>query len=1496
MAGRLGTAPGVYDQYVVRDGALDVFHPLTAEWFARAFAEPTDAQRAGWPAIAAGEHTLLFAPTGSGKTLAAFLWALDQIMAARLAGAAPERVLYVSPLKALNYDVERNLDVPLAGLRDAARRAGLAPPEISVAVRTGDTPQSERARMLRHPPDVLITTPESLFLMLTSRARTVLEGVRTVIVDEIHSVAATKRGAHLALSLERLDWLVAANGGRLQRIGLSATQRPLSEIARFLGGQDAAGVVRPVTIKDAGHRTPMELQVIVPVEDMAALAGDGPHGLAADTEYVLGGGGTQGSIWPTIYPELVALIQAHTSTLVFVNNRRLAERLALRINELAGSDIARAHHGSLAREQRTIIEEQLKAGELPALVATSSLELGIDMGAIDLVIQVESPRSVAPGIQPIGRSGHHVGGQSKGRIFPKFRGDLLECAAVVARMQTGEIEHTTVPRLPLDVLAQQLVAVCADEPWALDDLMALTRGAYPFSELSREQLENTLDMLVGRYPSDNFAELRPRLIWDRMTGLVRGRPGARQLVVTNAGTIPDRGMFGVWLADGSSRVGELDEEMVYEARAGQTFLLGASSWRIEQITRDRVVVSPAPGAPGTVPFWRGDDLGRPVELGAAVGKLARELVAMPEPAARARLAAESAFDVRAAANLVAYLHEQAAATGTVPSDRAIVIERFRDEIGDWRMCVLTPFGSRLHAPWAMAMTAAIREQTGQDAHGIWTDDGIAVHLPDADLAPDPALALMSPEELDERVLGELARTALFGARFRENAARALLIPRRRPGQRTPLWQQRLKAASLLEVARQFGSFPIILETYRECLNDWFDLPALRSLLTRIATGEVGVVDVETPTPSPFAANLLFAFVASYMYEGDAPVAERRAQALTLDRDLLRELLGREELRELIDPEAIAQVHAELQGTALSRRARTPDELHDLLRRIGDLSLREITARVASGIDAADWCTQLVAERRAARVRIAGEERVIDAHDAGRYRDALGVMPPAGLPGAFLEPTTEALIGLAGRFAATRGPFVAGALAERFGITRDAADTALGLLEARGVLLRGELVPGGSGTEWCDPDVLRRLRRASLAMLRREVEPADPEVLGRFLPAWHRIDHPRGVGGPEGVREVIRTLQGIALPAAQWETEVFPRRLGGYSPAWIDELAASGEIAWIGAGGSRVAIYLRDELVLFGPTTPVGPVPADEISGAVRDALDRGALFWDDLNQIIAAAPQALASALWGLAWAGEITNDLWAPLRAPRKIAVAVAPPRTSRRGALARAGRSAARAVRAGRWSRTDALVLGERPAPAARRRALAELLLERHGLVTRGGVRAEALEGGFAGIYPEFTQLEVLGACRRGYFVEGLGGAQFALAGAIERVRDLREARASGHVLVLGAADPAQPYGAALAWPASAGRRTPARSFGAQVVLIDGTAVLYVERGGRSLVTLGTTDPEAISTALAGLAGWVQADRARRLVVGRIDGIPVEESDWHGALVAAGFRQDLKGLLLRA
>jgi ATP-dependent Lhr-like helicase len=1473
--------------------ALAPFHPLVADWFSQAFDRPTPAQEMGWPPIARGESTLICAPTGSGKTLAAFLWGLSRLIGDRLSGRGGGRLVYVSPLKALNYDVERNLRGPMAGLAEAARRHGIDLPAITVAVRTGDTPPRERERMLRRPPDILITTPESLYLLLTSRGREMLAAATAIIVDEIHSVAATKRGAHLALSLERLE----REAGPLQRIGLSATQRPLEEVARFLGGQDAEGRPRPVTIVDAGHVRELDVEVIVPVEDMRDLGGSGNR----DDDFLQGPGSesSRRSIWPAVYPRVLELVRAHRSTLVFVNNRRLAERLAVRLNELAGEEVALAHHGSLARERRLVIEEELKAGRLRALVATSSLELGIDMGAVDLVVQVESPRSVARGIQRIGRSGHQVDGVSRGRIFPKFRGDLLECAAVVSRMQGGEIEETHVPRLPLDVLAQQIVAATAGERLTFDQIVRLARGAYPFSTISEDQVEGVLDMLSGRYPSDEMAELRPRVVWDRVAGTVRGRDGARQLAVQNAGTIPDRGLFGVHLVDGGGRVGELDEEMVYEARAGQTFALGASTWRIEEITRDRVLVSPAPGVPGAVPFWKGEGLGRPYELGRAVGRLARELAAARPATAERRLRDESRFDRLAAANLVTYLADQQAATGVVPSDRAIVAERFRDEVGDWRLCVLSPFGARVHAPWALALQARLRER-GTTAHVIWSDDGIACHLPDADEAPAADAALVGPDEVEDLVIGELGGTALFGARFRENAARALLIPRRRPGQRTPLWQQRLKAQSLLEVARRFGSFPVVLETYRECLNDWFDMPALRDLLRRIETREVALVEVETAAASPFAGSLLFEYVATYMYEDDTPPAERRAQALTLDRDLLRELLGQEELRDLVDPQAMADVEADLGGLSERSRARGADGLHDVLRRLGDLSRAEIRARLADPESAGDVLDTLERERRACRVRIAGEERWIAAEDAGRYRDALGAMTPAGLPDAFLEPVSHALRGLLARYARTHGPFVTRDVAARLGVAEVAVDTELRVLEGAGTIVRGEIRPGGSEREWCDADVLRRIRRASLAALRREIEPVDPSALARFLPAWQGVDRPRTGSGPDRLREVIGALQGLALPPAQWEAEVFPRRLGSYSPAWLDELAAAGDVVWVGAGalgrdGGRVALYFRDEAPLLGPP-PAGPPADGMLAEAARAALAAGAAFWQDIVDAVDAPGEEIFATLWSLVWAGEATNDLWLPLRAPRTLpslrAVPVGP------GRRRVAGRSRRPAATSGRWSLAAPLFAprGRTPSGPERRRALAEALLERNGILTRAATLAEGVPGGFSSIYPELADLETLGRCRRGYFVAGLGGAQFALPGAVERLRDLRDRAATGgDALVLGAADPAQPYGAALAWPRREGARTPSRVFGAHVVLLDGEPVLYVERGGRGLLTLRSPESTWLAQAVATLAAWVRASPVRRLAIQRVDGAPVFGSPLEPLLLDAGFRPGLGDLTLR-
>jgi ATP-dependent helicase Lhr and Lhr-like helicase len=1399
--------------------ALDPFRPQVRRWFEQTFEAPTPAQERGWPAIASGKHTLIQAPTGSGKTLAAFLWALD-----RAKPGEGTQVLYVSPLKALNYDVERNLRGPLAGIGS----------ELRVGVRTGDTPAKERAAMLRYPPDILITTPESLFLLLTSRARETLRTVRFVIVDEVHAVAGTKRGAHLALSLERLERLTSRS---FQRVGLSATQRPLDEIGRFVSGG------REIELVDAGRAKELDLRVVVPVEDMRE-PGEG------------------NSIWPSIYPELLRLVDSHRSTILFVNNRRLAERLALRLNELAEREIARAHHGSLAREQRIEVEELLKRGEIPALVATSSLELGIDMGAVDLVIQVESPKSVARGLQRVGRAGHRLDEPSKGRIFPKFRADLLESAVVVARMREGAIEETRVPRNPLDVLAQQIVAIAADEEISVDELHDLVRHAYPFRDLSRKQLENVLDMLAGRYPSEEFAELRPRITWDRVRGFVRGREGARRLAVTNAGTIPDRGLFGVYLVEGGGRVGELDEEMVYEARAGQTFLLGASTWRIEEITRDRVLVSPAPGIPGLVPFWKGEGVGRPYELGQAIGRAARELVALDDARAIRRLIDDHALDERAAGNLLTYLREQEEATRAIPSDRTIVVERFRDEIGDWRLCILTPFGGRVHAPWSLALAARLRDSLGLEVNTIWSDDGIALHLPDADATPSLDDMLVDPGELEELVVTELAGTALFGARFRENAARALLIPRRRPGQRTPLWQQRLKAQGLLQVARRYSDFPVVLETYREVMQDVFDLPALRELVTALRQRRIDLVEVETPTASPYASSLLFDYVATYMYEDDTPLAERRAQALSLDRDLLKELLGQEELRDLIDPAALEQVEEELRGSA-----RSPDQLHDLLLRRGDLRSGEYDPTLAAPLET---------ERRVVQIKVGGEQRLIASEDAGRYRDAVGAMPPSGLPDAFLESGEDPLGALLVRYARGRGPFTTAEAADRFGLSVERAEAVLARLERDDRLVRGELRPGGSEREWCEPDVLRRLRRASLAALRKEVEPVDEEALGRFLPAWQGVDR------RATLREALVPLQGISLPVSLWETDILPRRVPGFQPAQLDQLTASGEVVWVGAGLERVAIYFREDAPALGRPATLPP-PEGDVYERIRAALAGGAVFWFDLLRETSLEAETALPALWELVWSGEATNDAWQPLRAARRFQA----PRPERRPRRFSRHRSDAITATQGRWSSADAIFAGETDP-----RALAEILLERQGIVTREGVRGEGVPGGYAAVYRELRSLETLGVCRRGYFVEGLGGAQFALPGAVER---LRERPDEPLPLVLAAADPAQPYGAALPWPKRAGARA-ARVAGAYVVLLGGAAALYVERGGRSLVPLRDVDPQWLRTALDSLVGHVRATGQKRLAVERFDGVPVSESEIMPLLLEAGFLAGPRRAVLRA
>jgi ATP-dependent Lhr-like helicase len=1479
--------------------ALELFSPAARTWFKGAFAAPTEVQERGWHAVASGRHTLMTAPTGSGKTLAAFFWCLDRL-AIEPAPPAGERcrVLYVSPLKALAVDVERNLRAPLVGLRLQAQRLGLPVPDVDVAIRSGDTPADERRGMERRPPDILITTPESLYLLLTSAARRILTSVRWVIVDEIHSVAATKRGAHLMVSLERLCALTAQEP---QRIGLSATQKPLEEIARFLGG-----VGREVEIVDAGRRKTMEVRVEVPVEDMANLERGAPEPKSTDRSEAPGhqrlprripaeprSGPAAGlgselptprrSIWPAIYPRLLELIQEHRSTIVFVNSRRLAERLAARLNEMAQEEagttqeLVLAHHGSIAREQRTLVEDRLKSGELRGLVATSSMELGIDMGAVDLVIQVESPPTVATGIQRIGRAGHSVGEISRGVILPKFRGDLLESAVVVERMLAGEIETTVVPANPLDVVAQQIVAMAAMDEWRVDDLSALLRRAHPFRDLGRRSLEAVLDMLSGRYPSEEFAGLRPRIVWDRVNGTVRGRSGSQRLAVTNPGTIPDRGLYTVNIFEDGRRVGELDEEMVFESRPGETFVLGASSWKIVDITPSQVLVTPAPGEPGKIAFWHGDSLSRPPELGRALGALTRELRAAQPEAAERRLMERAGFDDLAARNLLAYLDDQAAATGAVPDDRTIVIERFRDEVGDWRVCVLTPFGGRVHAPWALALQSRLSERLGLEVQTMYTDDGLALRLPDADRPLDPDDLILEPEEVAALVGAQLPASSMFASRFRENAARALLLPRRRPGQRTPLWQQRQRSADLLKVAGGYEDFPILAETYRECMADVFDLDALRDLLTDIRSRAVRVVTADTERSSPFAASLLFDYVGQYLYEGDAPLAERRAQALTLDRELLAELLGTEELRELLDPAVVVDLELELQGLLPERFPRDADEAHDLLARLGDLDREELAAR---GVRV-EWVETLVAERRACPVRVGGTQRWIASEDAGRYREALGVSLPGGLPDAFLEPGPDPTGALVRRWARTHVPFVAADVAARWSLTPAEVEDVLRRLAARGDLVAGAFRHGVTDREYCHADVLRTLRRRSLAALRREAEPVAAEALARFLPEWHGVGS--GASGLDRLLECVFTLQGLALPASVIERDVLSARVADYRPALLDELVAMGEVVWVGRGplgpgDGRVALYLRADAPRLA--LPPADLPAGELHERLRAHLAaRGASFFRELYLAAGGGDQdAVLDALWDMVWAGEVTNDTFAPLRLLGPSARRGAP---GRRGPIVRLNQPRA----TGRWSLVGDLLVPA-PSPTERLHAQALALLHRHGVLTREAVVAEGWAGGFAGLYPVLRAMEEAGKARRGYFVDGLGGSQFALPGAVDRLRGARDP--DGAVVALAATDPANPYGAVLPWPELQGEGRLARAAGAFVVLDGGELRLYLERGGRGLVTLGDVLPAHVAALVAA------ATRAGKIEIHRVDGGPVRRSPLAPLLTAAGFGQSPRGLVV--
>ncbi|MGX4761815.1 Lhr family ATP-dependent helicase [Corynebacterium minutissimum] len=1563
---------------------LAKFRPQVAGWFADVFATPTPVQEEAWQAISAGDNALVVAPTGSGKTLAAFLWALNSLVEREGQTALPlsneparegahdgVRVLYISPLKALGVDVENNLRAPLNGIARTAERLGLDVPDITVGVRSGDTPQAERARQVRKPPDILITTPESAYLMLTSKAAGILKTVDTVIIDEIHALAGTKRGVHLALTLERLG-LIA---GEFQRIGLSATVRPLSAVSNFLGGD------RPVDIIAPPAKKRWQLDVHVPVEDMSDLPTpeqgspigeatvDDPLGITAGPQDTLrlhsqrgeeSGPGdsalpTAKSIWPFIEEELYAEIMEHRSTLVFVNSRRTAERLTSRLNELYAQEhdpeslspatrrdpaqlmkqvdvagkapavIARAHHGSVSKDERALTETMLKEGTLKAVVATSSLELGIDMGAVELVVQVESPPSVASGLQRVGRAGHSVGAVSHGSFYPKHRADLVQSALTVARMEEGLIEEMHSPRNPLDVLAQQTVAAVVasasagtSEGLDADTWYDTVRRAWPYKDLAREVFDSVLDLVSGVYPSTDFAELKPRVVYDRVTGILTPRPGAQRVAVTNGGTIPDRGMFGVFLVGtgeaGSAprRVGELDEEMVYESRVGDIFTLGATSWRVEEITRDQVLVTPAPGHTGRLPFWNGDQAGRPYELGKALGAFRREAYADPSIVRDA--------DEFARRNIAAYLQEQNEATGLIPDEKTLLLERFTDELGDWRVLLHTPFGRPVNAAWALAVGQRVAERTGMDAQAVAGDDGIVLRLPQGEADPDAALFLFDADEIADIVTEQVGNSALFASRFRECAARALLLPRRNPGKRAPLWQQRQRAEQLLDVARNYPSFPIILETVRECVQDVYDLPALTEVMRELAHRRIRIAEVTTEQPSPFASSLLFNYTGAFMYEGDSPLAEKRAAALALDPALLAKLLGTVELRELLDADVIAEVHAQLQRTTPERQARTTEEVADLLRVLGPISVEEFGTHATVPLSALD-----ALGARIMRVRINGRVHVAQSLDAPLLRDGLGIPVPSGIP-AQQATITDAVDQLVSRWARTRGPFVARDVQEAFGLSAAVAHSTLNGLDS---ILAGHYRQGVEEQEYCAAEVLKVIRSRSLAAARAATQPVSPAAFGRFLPEWQQV---AAVGrrpvlrGVDGVFAVIEQLAGVRLPASAWESLILPARVGDYSPTMLDELTASGEVLILGAGkaGSNdpwIMLLPADYAAQLAPQVSAEEAGVSLLQTQLLEALQGGGSYLiSDIQSQLSGTAEEVREALWGLVEAGLVSPDSFAPIRAHL--------------AAGGRAGRAAHRAkhrpsrsrLRMGRTSFAQAHTASGSPTapdvvgrwslsvPAAtdatsRSIAHGEAWLDRYGVLTRGSVVAEDVLGGFALAYKVLSGFEESGKAMRGYVIEGLGAAQFSTPAVIDRLRGLADSPdvtgwPSGarepQTYVLAATDPANPYGAALSWPPSDGPDSarPTRAAGALVVLMDGLPVAHLTRGGKTLTTFLTALPEGIERAevltaiLNGLNELVASGRLSKLVIEKANGRSIFETELAGELRALGAALTPKGV----
>jgi ATP-dependent Lhr-like helicase len=1413
----------------------DVLGELAGTWFRETFGEPTPAQEIAWPALARGESALVVAPTGSGKTLAAFLVFLDRLAKEPDREREGVRVLYVTPLKALGNDIHRNLEVPLEGMTRLAERLGQPPPGITIGIRSGDTPQKERDRLTRKPPDVLITTPESLYLMLTSeRAAKTLASVEAVIVDEVHALAPNKRGTHLALSLERLAWLT---GRPFQRIGLSATVRPAERVAAWLSGHER-GTARPIQVLDSGGRKEIDLTIASPVEDFRELPGE--------------------SVWPSIFDELHRLVREHRSTLIFVNNRRLAERAARQINERAGEDLARVHHGSLSREKRYEVEALLKAGKLPAMVSTSSMELGIDIGAIDLVVQIESPKSVTAGLQRVGRAGHLVGEVATGRIIPKVRVDLVDAAAVARGMLRREIETTEVPEGCLDILAQQIAATVSNGEWTDTQLFELARGSYPFRELDRGRFEAVLGMLSGKYPAARFGELRPRVVWNRSNGEVRARPGTRMLAVTNGGAIPDRGYFRVVHSGTGARLGELDEQFVFEARPGDSFLLGSAVWRLEHIDRDEVIVTEAPGAMPTIPFWEGDLAGRPYEQGVRFGEFLGEVAQrLDDPDVEGWLREECALDELAAANLKTFLTEQRDAAGELPTNRKILVEEFDDELGDRRVLVHSPFGSRVHNAWMLVVRARIRDAENLDVEAIASDDGFMLRLPgrDSPVPIDLITQLPGDEELDELLLRELQISPIFGALFRECAARALLLPRRMPDRRTPLWLQRIRAQDLMQLVKRYGEFPILLEAYREAWDDLLRVRDFRVVADGLRSGEIAVHHVASDIPSPFAFHFLFDYQMENRYVGDYPRAEWRTQLLAVDRDLLARVVRPDALRDLLDAGAIQRVEALLQRMDDRSRPRTADELADALTALGDLTDEEMRARAGSRWR--EMADLLVQDGRAVRVEVGGERRWVPADHAAEYE-------------AMAKGDDSATGVVLRRHLAGHGPVTAAELASRYGLPEAEITAALMELRSDGQVSTGEFRPGGSEREWVDTDNLKRIHRETLQVLRKEIQPVDPERYADFLLA-QAVETP---GTEAGARLVLERLAGLPVPAAALIPEILSPRFRHGDISAVESLVRVGEYLWQGLPGRRVALFPRSgaERLLRRPAEASG-----EAAGAVEALLaERGASFLSEVSRDAGLPEPDALKALFALAWAGRVTNDALTGIQEPGRA--------RARRGTRAERLGEAHRIPQYGRWSLLPLPV--EDPAEAAE--AWAERLLPGYGVVAREVASAADVPVPWPLLVDALTTMEAQGRARRGYFVRALSGIQFALPATVDRLRG--EPRSG--LRMVAVADPANAYGAILPLASDMPYR-PSRVPGSWLVTRDGLPIVAIEAWGRRVIPL--SDGE-LAEGLEHLRELASRRPGGRLAVESWAGDPVIGSAGEALLAAAGFSAGPRRMTYRA